>query len=102
MRSHARRDLNPVQTPVDAPLTIFAQRGCMEHPFQRNVHVFRGSGRDRTDGSRRIGTNGVGSGHAGVDGAQLVNTGGRGFGYAGKDFADNFGVETFGLSAYLS
>lgn len=61
----------------------------MEHPFQRNDHAFRGSRRDRTGGSRRIGTNGVGSGKAGVDGTQLVNTGGTGFGCAGEDFANN-------------
>lgn len=61
----------------------------MEHPFQRNVHVFMGNGRNRTGGSRRIGASGVGSGKAGVEGTQLVNTGGTGFGYAGEDFADS-------------
>lgn len=61
----------------------------MEHPFQRNVHVFKGSGGDRTGGSRRIGASGVGSGKAGVNGAQLVNTGGTGFEYAPEGFADS-------------
>lgn len=74
----------------------------MEHLFQRNIHVFRGRGRDRAGGSRGIGTSGVGARHASVDGTQLVNTGGTGFGYAGENFADYIGVEEFGLGAYLS